>query len=78
MKRHSRLLPVATLALALLPVLTGVAIAQREVATRDPAKPRLKFADSLTSMNDRCAVTRNRLNPQIRPIYVNGKPIGFC
>ena len=52
--------------------------AQHYVATADTARPRLRFADSLTSVNDRCVVTHNKLNPQIRPVYVNGKPVGFC
>jgi len=52
--------------------------AQRFVATPDPEHPKLKYADSLTSLNDRCAVARNKLNPKVRPVYVNGQPIGFC
>ena len=52
--------------------------AQRLVPTADPAHPRLKFADSLTSPNDRCIVSHAKLNPKVRPVYVNGVPIGFC
>lgn len=32
----------------------------------------------LVSLNDRCPNTHARLNPAIAPIYVNGRPIGFC
>jgi hypothetical protein len=56
----------------------GVASAQRYVATKDPDFPRLKYADSLLSANDRCIVSQARLNPKMAPLYVNGVPIGFC
>ena len=52
--------------------------AQRYVPTGDPEHPRLKYADSLESLNDRCIVRGNKLNPKMRPVYVNGQPIGFC
>ena len=32
----------------------------------------------LVSLNERCPNTQARLNPAIEPIYVNGRPIGFC
>ena len=32
----------------------------------------------LVSLNERCPNTTARLNPAIEPIYVNGRPIGFC
>ena len=56
----------------------AVASGQRPVPGSDPKYQRLKFADSLVSLNDRCAVARNKLNPQVRPVYVNGRPVGFC
>ena len=52
--------------------------AQRRVQTGDPAHPLLKFADSLVSLNDRCMVRKNKLNPNVRPVYVNRQPVGFC
>jgi len=52
--------------------------AQRYVATADSSRPRLKFADSLVSANDRCIVAQEKLNPKVRPVYVNGVPMGFC
>jgi len=70
----SRLALAAALMLALAPA----ARAQHYVASGNTARPRLRFADSLTSVNDRCVVTHNKLNPQIAPLYVNGKPVGFC
>ena len=67
-----------TAALALVVGLASAAHAQRYVPTADPSRPRLKFADSLVSANDRCIVAQEKLNPKVRPIYVNGVPIGFC
>jgi hypothetical protein len=52
--------------------------AQRYVATADSLHPRLKYADSLVSGNDRCMVLQRKLNPRVRPVYVNGVPLGFC
>jgi hypothetical protein len=56
----------------------AAASAQRYVAQPDSAHPRLKYADSLVSLNDRCAVAKNKLNRNVRPVYVNGQPVGFC
>jgi hypothetical protein len=52
--------------------------AQQLVPGSDPEFPRLKCADSLVSLNDRCIVAKRKLNPKIRPVYVSGQPIGFC
>jgi hypothetical protein len=69
---------VVLAALALAGARAPAVEAQRYVPTADPAHPRLKFADSLVSANDRCIVARNKLNPKVRPVYVNGVPMGFC
>jgi hypothetical protein len=66
------------LAAALLAVASAPAPAQRFVAGPDPAFPRLKYGDSLVSANDRCMVRGSKLNPRVRPLYVNGRPVGFC
>jgi len=58
--------------------LLGAASAQRYVATKDPDFPRVRYADSLLSANDRCIVSQAKLNPKMAPLYVNGVPIGFC
>jgi len=52
--------------------------AQRYVAMADSLHPRIKYADSLVSANDRCMVTQQKLNLRVRPVYVNGVPMGFC
>lgn len=38
---------------------------------------RLRFGTEL-SLNDRCPVRKAALNPRMRPVWVNGRPIGFC
>lgn len=48
------------------------------VAGSDPEFPRLRVADRDVSVNDRCPVTLSRLSRKIDPVYVNGRPIGFC
>ena len=41
--------------------------------------PRIRYFDGgLESANDRCPVRKVKLNPQMTPAYVNGRPIGFC
>ncbi len=64
--------------LALLLSAPGGAEAQRPVPGRDPEFPRIQYADSLVSLNDRCIVSQKKLSTKIRPVYVNGRPIGFC
>ena len=32
----------------------------------------------LVSLNDHCPVRGDALSGQVEPIYVNGRPIGFC
>jgi YHS domain-containing protein len=74
--RPARLL---TLGLALaVSLLAAPGVAQRFVPQKDAAHPRLKYADSLLSINDRCAVREGALSPMIRPVYVNHEPVGFC
>ena len=36
------------------------------------------FDSDLVSLNEVCPLTRGRLSPVIEPVYVNGRPIGFC
>ena len=51
------------------------AVALEPTAEHSP----LRYADTgLVSLNKRCPVTGAPLSPHIEPIYVNGRPIGFC
>ena len=75
----SALAPALAVAVALA---AGASVPRRRRALRaapaDKAHPRLKYDDSLTSINDRCAVKEDELSPSIRPVYVNAQPVGFC
>lgn len=64
--------------LAGLVVLSSIGSAQRYVPGTDPQYPRVKYPDSLVSINDRCAVRKVKLGNRVRPVYVNGEPVGFC
>ena len=74
-RRTRTVLVVVVLAALALPLAGRT---QRYVPTTDPNHPRLRYADSLDSVNDRCAVRKNKLNPKVRPVYVNRQPVGFC
>jgi YHS domain-containing protein len=65
-------------ACALLTLGAPEGAAQRLVPGRIEGFPRIEYADSTLSLNDRCIVQKNRLNTSIRPVYVNGRPIAFC
>jgi hypothetical protein len=52
--------------------------AQRYVPGSNPELPRIRYADSLLSLNDRCIVRMSKLNLRVRPVYVSRAPIGFC
>ena len=65
--------------LILLAVVVGCSAPSYEyVAGDDPEFPRLRMVDRDISVNDRCPVTLSKLNRKIDPVYVNGRPIGFC
>jgi hypothetical protein len=78
LRRIAILLGIASVVSTLALLSAPITQAQRYVPAADPKLPKLKYADSLTSVNDRCVVTHNKLNPQIDPIYINGVPVGFC
>lgn len=45
----------------------------------NPLRFHLRYRDGQVSVNDACAIRlENKLNPKIPPVYVNGRPIGFC
>lgn len=52
--------------------------AQVYVPTEDLAHPKIRYADSLMSLNDRCPVRTGKLSTTYKPVYVNHRPIGFC
>jgi len=77
MKRSLRTLAfVATIAAAAL--WGAPARAQTYVPQPDLEHPKIQYADSTVSMNDHCPVRHGKLNMAYKPVYVNGRPIGFC
>jgi len=38
----------------------------------------VRFADGQLSLNDRCPVKKGHLNVDAHPLFVNGRPVGFC
>ena len=40
--------------------------------------PRVRYSDSLLSVNTRCVMSHNRLSVKVRPIHVNRTAVGFC
>ena len=77
-RARASLLGILLVALAAAFVTPQDGAAQRIVPTRDKAHWRIKYPDSMVSINDRCAVKEGALSTGIRPVYVNGKPVGFC
>lgn len=66
-------------AIAVLSVVCGTPLnAQHRIAGPDSLHPRVRYADSLDSANDRCIVSGSKLNPAMHPVYVNEQPVGFC
>ncbi len=54
------------------------AVGEPAVVDADAAFPHLRFSDGSISANDRCPVTKRKLNVLFPPVYVNGRSIGFC
>ena len=49
------------------------------VQAAEDSFPQIRYFDSgLVTENDRCAVRKVKLNVKMPPVYVNGRPIGFC
>jgi hypothetical protein len=49
------------------------------VLSENPVQPRVRYLDGQTSANDSCPILRgNKLSRKVPPMYVNGRPIGFC
>ena len=69
---------LATVGLGIALLCTGCSDRLRLVPGDDPEFPRLEDADGIVSINDRCPVRKKPLNPKMAPIYVNGRPLGFC
>ena len=46
---------------------------------QNPVYPRVRYLDGQVSLNESCAIrVENKLSRRIPPVYVNGRPLGFC
>lgn len=74
--RHRSVIAFTTV--ALVAALVTVGGAQVYIKSDHEEFPKVLYADTTISLNDRCIVAQERLNRRVRPVYVNGAPIGFC
>ena len=49
-----------------------------EYVEEDSLSPLRYLADGQVTLNDRCPVRLVRLNRRMEPVWVNGRPVGFC
>jgi len=79
-RRAARALAVlGTLGALALGAAPSVKPAPRPLAPMPKIPPYTKVQyDSMMSVNDKCPVRHGHLNPGIRPVYVNRRPVGFC
>lgn len=57
-------------------LLADIGIAEFTDSTLD--YPPMRYADGQLTINDRCPVRKVPLNRRLSPLFVNGKPLGFC
>ncbi len=50
----------------------------RKVRGEERKFPYLRFPHGDLSCNDRCPVTKSKLSRKMNPVWVNGRPVGFC
>lgn len=73
--RHAALAFAALLAIT---VAGTAAVAQEKVPVPGSDRFRIRYADGTLSINDWCPVAKRALGRSQTPIYVNGRPVGFC
>ena len=75
-----QLAPIWTLvALSAMLAAAGCDNPPHAYVANDPVEfPRLKLQNGSVSRNDRCPVLKNKLSRGFDPLYVNGRPVGFC
>lgn len=78
LRQRLRFLPLLFPGLALAGFLLSSLHAQEYVPQADEHFPRIRYADAQESLNDRCPVRLAKLNLKMDPVYVNGRPVGFC
>jgi hypothetical protein len=64
--------------LALVLGVVPAARAQVRVPVPGSDRWRVRYADSTVTINDLCPVAKRGIGERQTPIYVNGRPVGFC
>lgn len=72
------LAPALLAAALLLGPLVHDASAQEKIPVAGTDRWRIRYADGTVTINDICPVANRRIGEHQTPIYVNGKPVGFC
>jgi hypothetical protein len=72
------LAPVVLAAALWLGALAADVSAQEKVPVPGTDRWRVKYADGSVTINDLCPVAKRRIGERQTPVYVNGKPVGFC
>lgn len=57
-------------------LLDDIGVAEYTDSTLD--FPVMRYADGQLTINDRCPVRKVPLNRRLTPLFVNGRPLGFC
>jgi len=77
--RAALLLTLAAMACSTLPEPVAPQDGVIRVVSGDAVHPLLRYRDGQLSQNTSCVIQLdNPLNPRIPPMYVNGRPLGFC
>jgi YHS domain-containing protein len=56
----------------------GIRTLPTYLPTDPPENARALYRDSTISVNTQCPVRGGRIDPSRDPVYVNGRPVGFC
>jgi hypothetical protein len=60
-------------------LLVGLLLATASACSEPPVQGAVRYADlDAVSINDRCPVRHDPLSDQVKPVFVNGRPLGFC
>jgi hypothetical protein len=71
-------LAAATLSFVLAGALPPETSAQEKIPVPGSDRWRVRYADGTVTINDFCPVAQRRIGERQTPIYVNGRPVGFC
>lgn len=73
-----RLILGVVLTLIIVSTMAVSADAQVKIPVEGTNRWRVQYADSTISLNDICPIAIKTLGTGKMPLYVNGRPVGFC